>query len=112
MISFRDRPSPNFDSRPDGAPIDMLVFHYTGMRTAAEALDRLTDPEARVSAHYVVEEDGTVWRLVDEKRGPGMPGFPPGAARPTSTAAPWGSNWSIPVMNSATARFPTRRWKP
>ena len=67
MISFRDRPSPNFDSRPDGAPIDMLVFHYTGMRTAAAALDRLTDPEARVSAHYVVEEDGTVWRLVDEK---------------------------------------------
>ena len=66
MISFRDRPSPNFDSRPDGAPIDMLVFHYTGMRTAKEALDRLTDPEAKVSAHYVVEEDGTVWRLVDE----------------------------------------------
>lgn len=67
MISFRDRPSPNFDSRPDGAPIDMLVLHYTGMRTAAAALDRLTDPEARVSAHYVIEEDGTVWRLVDEK---------------------------------------------
>ncbi len=67
MISFRDRPSPNFDGRPDGAPIDMLVLHYTGMRTATEALDRLTDPEARVSAHYVVEEDGTVWRLVDEK---------------------------------------------
>jgi len=67
VISFRDRPSPNFDSRPDGAPIDMLVFHYTGMRTAAEALDRLTDPEAKVSAHYVVEEDGTLWRLVDEK---------------------------------------------
>ena len=67
MISFRDRPSPNFDSRPDGAPIDMLVLHYTGMKTAAAALDRLTDPEARVSAHYVIEEDGAVWRLVDEK---------------------------------------------
>ena len=67
MISFRDRPSPNFDSRPDGAPVDMLVLHYTGMRTAAAALDRLTDPGARVSAHYVVEEDGTVWRLVDER---------------------------------------------
>lgn len=67
MISFRDRPSPNFDSRPEGAPIDMLVLHYTGMGTAAAALDRLTDPGARVSAHYVVEEDGTVWRLVDEK---------------------------------------------
>ena len=65
MISFRDRPSPNFDSRPDGVPIDTLVLHYTGMRTAEEALDRLTDPEARVSAHYVIEEDGTVWRLVD-----------------------------------------------
>jgi N-acetylmuramoyl-L-alanine amidase len=48
--------------------IDMLVLHYTGMPTAHEALDRLRDPLARVSAHYVVEEDGTVWRLVPEER--------------------------------------------
>lgn len=57
--------SPNFDSR-EGQPIDMLVLHYTGMRTGLEALSRLTDPAAKVSAHYVVEEDGRVFALVAE----------------------------------------------
>lgn len=61
-----DRPSPNFDARPAGASIDALILHYTGMKTGAAALDRLTDPAAKVSAHYLVEEDGRVFRLVDE----------------------------------------------
>jgi N-acetylmuramoyl-L-alanine amidase len=60
-------PSPNFDDRP--APeIDHLVLHYTGMQTGAAALERLRDPAARVSSHYVVEEDGTVYCLVDEEK--------------------------------------------
>ncbi len=46
----------------------MLVLHYTGMRTGAEAIARLRDPAARVSSHYVVEEDGAVFRLVPEDR--------------------------------------------
>ena len=46
----------------------MLVLHYTGMRTAEEALERMCDPAAQVSAHWTVDEDGTVWRLVDESR--------------------------------------------
>lgn len=58
-------PSPNHDSR-DGATIDTLVLHYTGMQTGAEALERLCDPAAKVSAHYVVELDGRVFQLVDE----------------------------------------------
>ncbi len=61
-----DRPSPNHDARPR-AP-DMLVMHYTGMRTGREALDRMCDAAARVSAHYMIEEDGTVFRLVPEDR--------------------------------------------
>jgi N-acetylmuramoyl-L-alanine amidase len=60
--------SPNHDARPEAARIDMLVLHYTGMKTAAEAIDRLCDPGAKVSAHYVIDEDGTVWRLVEESR--------------------------------------------
>lgn len=63
-----DAPSPNQDDRPDGAPVDMLILHYTGMRSGAAALDRLCDPAAKVSAHYVVEEDGQVFRLVPEAR--------------------------------------------
>ena len=63
---IRERPSPNFDARSKGGPIDILVLHYTGMETAEAALARLCDPEAKVSAHYVIDEDGTIIRLVDE----------------------------------------------
>ncbi len=60
-------PSPNFDPREDGTPIDMLVLHYTGMRSADAALERLCDPDAEVSAHYLIDEDGAVHRLVPEE---------------------------------------------
>jgi len=64
--SFVDRPSPNHDARPAGQAVDILLLHYTGMATAAAALERLCDPAAKVSAHYCIDEDGTVIRLVDE----------------------------------------------
>ncbi len=57
-------PSPNFDDR--ALPVTMLVLHYTGMQDAASAIGWLTNPEAKVSSHYVVSEDGQVLRLVDE----------------------------------------------
>jgi len=59
-------PSPNFDARL--APPDMIVVHYTGMADGPAALARLTDPEAKVSAHYLVEEDGRLFALVPEER--------------------------------------------
>lgn len=58
-------PSPNFDARKH--VIDTIVLHYTGMRTGEEALERLCDPAANVSAHYLVEEDGRVFHLVAEE---------------------------------------------
>ncbi len=58
--------SPNFDDRPPATPIDMLVLHYTGMESAEAALARLCDPAAKVSAHYVIDEDGAVTALADE----------------------------------------------
>jgi N-acetylmuramoyl-L-alanine amidase len=61
-----EAPSPNFDART--APPDMVVLHYTGMPSGEAALERLRDPEAKVSAHYLVEEDGRVFRLVPEER--------------------------------------------
>lgn len=67
-LEIRDRASPNHGRRGEPARIDMLVLHYTGMTSAAAAIERLCDPEARVSAHYVVEENGTIWRLVPETR--------------------------------------------
>ncbi|CCQ72826.1 N-acetylmuramoyl-L-alanine amidase [Magnetospira sp. QH-2] len=64
MISY---PSPNHDSR-DGAVVDMLVIHYTGMHSPEGALARLCDPVAQVSAHYLIDETGDVHWLVSEGR--------------------------------------------
>jgi N-acetylmuramoyl-L-alanine amidase len=58
------RPSPNFDTRR--LPVSMLVLHYTGMESAEAAIDRLADPAAKVSAHWVVTETGDVVAMVDE----------------------------------------------
>jgi len=56
----------NHDERD--ARIDILLLHYTGMQTGDEALARLTDPAAKVSSHYFVEEDGRTVQLVPERR--------------------------------------------
>jgi N-acetylmuramoyl-L-alanine amidase len=67
-IRLVECPSPNHDARPEGAAIDMLVLHYTGMPTADEALNRLCDPAAKVSAHYTIDRTGRIWRHVPEER--------------------------------------------
>lgn len=59
--------SPNFNDR-DGVAIDMLVIHYTGMRSGEEALERLCDHKAEVSAHYMITQEGEVLSLVDETK--------------------------------------------
>lgn len=64
MIGWR--PSPNHDERR--APVRFLMLHYTGMERAAEALDWLCNPASRVSAHWFVDEDGTLTQMVAEDR--------------------------------------------
>jgi N-acetylmuramoyl-L-alanine amidase len=61
-----EAPSPNFNERLH--PVGMLVLHYTGMKDGASALARMRDPASEVSAHYMVEEDGTVFALVPEEK--------------------------------------------
>lgn len=63
-----EAPSPNHDTRPRGCAIDMLILHYTGMESGPTALARLCEPAAKVSAHYLVEEDGRTFAMVDEAR--------------------------------------------
>ncbi|MGZ3173301.1 MAG: N-acetylmuramoyl-L-alanine amidase, partial [Croceibacterium sp.] len=63
-LVHRDQPSPNCDARDER--ISMVVLHYTDMPSAEAALTRLCDPAAKVSAHYVITEEGEVIRLVDE----------------------------------------------
>ncbi len=59
-------PSPNFDDRKHA--VDMLVLHYTGMKTGQAAFDQLRNPDAKVSSHYLLWEDGRVDQMVAEDR--------------------------------------------
>ena len=59
--------SPNFNDRIGYDAPNMLVLHYTGMKTAEEALERLCDPTSEVSAHYVIDEKGKTHQLVAEE---------------------------------------------
>ena len=52
--------SPNYGPRRDGARPSLIILHYTGMPSCAEALARLCDPAAEVSAHYLIGEAGAV----------------------------------------------------
>jgi len=70
-----ERPSPNFSDRPTDTVVDLVVLHYTGMTSGAAALERLCDAAAKVSAHYLVEEDGRVYRLVAENKRAWHAGF-------------------------------------
>ncbi|WP_348272630.1 N-acetylmuramoyl-L-alanine amidase [Pannonibacter tanglangensis] len=67
-LAAKVHPSPNHNDRRPGAAIDMIVLHYTGMQDGESALQRLCDPRAEVSAHYLVEEDGAVLQCVPEAR--------------------------------------------
>jgi len=63
-----EHPSPNYNDRPAGCLVDTIVIHYTGMQTAAEALARLCDRDAQVSAHYLIDLEGQVYSLVAEEK--------------------------------------------
>jgi N-acetylmuramoyl-L-alanine amidase len=60
-------PSPNCEERKGGQKPDMILLHYTGMQSGEAALRRLCDPESKVSAHYVVFEDGRIVQCVPEE---------------------------------------------
>ena len=60
--------SPNFNDRAPDVALAYIILHYTGMQDAQTALARLCDPTSKVSAHYLIDEDGTVTPLVDETK--------------------------------------------
>lgn len=65
MLKLNKLNSPNFSDRGD-YQVSLLVLHYTGMKSANEAIERLCDKNAQVSSHYVVDEEGVIYQLVDE----------------------------------------------
>jgi N-acetylmuramoyl-L-alanine amidase len=60
-------PSHNFSSRKVGAKITSIVLHYTGMVSFEAAFNRMRDPDYEVSSHYLVDMNGDVHQLVEEK---------------------------------------------
>lgn len=61
-------PSRNFSDRRDGKKPRLLILHYTDTKTTKEAIDILCDPAQQVSAHYVISDDGEIFRLVEEDK--------------------------------------------
>ncbi|WP_299502862.1 N-acetylmuramoyl-L-alanine amidase [uncultured Roseobacter sp.] len=58
--------SPNCGPRRDGLTPSIVVIHYTAMQSAEAAIERLCDPSAEVSAHYVIARTGEITQLVPE----------------------------------------------
>lgn len=94
-------PSPNHGERAGGRRPDMIILHYTGMETAASALDWLCREESQVSCHYFVDEEGRIAQLVPEERRPGTRARASGRARRISIRAPSGSRLPMPVTREA-----------
>ncbi len=65
---MKQEPSTNFNERTSSGDICYVVLHYTGMKDAQSALTRMCDPTTKVSAHYMIDEDGNVTQLVDESK--------------------------------------------
>lgn len=56
--------SPNFDARRP----NYVILHHTTNESVERSLNTLTDPERKVSAHYLIARDGTIYPLVDESQ--------------------------------------------
>ena len=61
-----DFTSPNYDLRPKETKVLFVVIHYTGMLDYQVALERLCNKESKVSAHWLIDESGNLYKLVDE----------------------------------------------
>jgi N-acetylmuramoyl-L-alanine amidase len=67
MLPAALRPSPNFGPRRNGIRPSILLLHYTGVQTAAQAIDWLTTVESQVSCHYAIDENGAITQMVAEE---------------------------------------------
>ena len=61
--------SPNFSKkkRPNNA-IKIIIIHYTGMQSERESMIRLCNPRSKVSSHFVINQNGKIYRLVQDNQ--------------------------------------------
>ena len=100
-------PSPNFEPRRGGARPSILLLHYTGVASAAKAIDWLSRAESKVSAHYVVDEAGQITQLVAEEMRAWHAGLAVWAGESDINSASIGIEIHNPGHESAIRIFPS-----
>ena len=61
--------SPNFNRKKRSKnSIKIIVIHYTGMQSERESVSRLCNPKSKVSSHFVISQNGRVYRLVQDNQ--------------------------------------------
>ncbi len=61
--------SPNYSKKSrDLKDIKFIIIHYTGMQSKIESIKRLINPRSKVSTHYLIDRNGKVLNLVDDKK--------------------------------------------
>ena len=61
--------SPNFDRKKRSKnSIKIIVIHYTGMQSERESIIRLCNPESKASSHFLISQNGKVYRLVQDSQ--------------------------------------------
>lgn len=61
-------PSPNFDDRPQHSKIEWIILHYTALKDTQTSLAWMSDPEKKVSAHYLLCRTGAIYHMVDDHK--------------------------------------------
>ena len=61
--------SPNFNrkKRPNNS-IKIIIIHYTGMQSERESIAKLCNPKSKVSSHFVINQNGKIYRLVQDNQ--------------------------------------------
>ena len=62
------RPSPNYNNRPEGTIVDMIVLHADASKSLRGSLDWIRDPRSRVSYHYLIGRLGNVYECVQPSK--------------------------------------------
>ena len=68
-MKINNRFSPNFNKKKRSInSIKIIVIHYTGMQSERESISRLCNPKSKVSSHFVINQKGKVYRLVQDEK--------------------------------------------
>ena len=59
--------SPNFSKKRRTRVIKFVIIHYTGMQSEIESVNRLKNPNSKVSCHYLINRIGKIIRMVEDK---------------------------------------------